>query len=96
MAKHNKQLTLKDTSSFTDADWAAWNELAPILETQGRTALLEELKRMVENNNPCGVHIAYALFPTAFVDKIKDQMAAAGMALDDLKEMLKNAEPSRH
>lgn len=79
----------KDASvfiDFTDSDRVTLKRLMEVREKRGHEALQSEWKTLVENDLERASHIAFACFPIELVNAVREQMAEAGMTLDDLEE----------
>lgn len=89
MRKRPGKFELKDAAAFidsADSDRATLKRLMAVREKRGHEALQTEWKALVENDLERASHIAFACFPIELVNAVREQMAEAGMTLDDLEE----------
>jgi hypothetical protein len=84
-----------DTSGLTDADWAAINKLHHAYESGGETALSAAFQQLTKDPVRCARVIA-AYFPEKMREALKDAAAAAGVTIEDLRDLLRKSEGSRH
>ena len=85
-----------DSSLLTDADWAELNALWRVYEARGSRAGRLALEELRLANPDRFARIAAALFPDRVREALKDEMAEAGLTMEDIREMLRKAEsPAR-
>jgi hypothetical protein len=73
-------------ANFADPDQIALNRLMDIREKYGDEAFQREWRALIEHDLQCASQIALTHFPADLVNAIRDQMAEAGMTLNDLKD----------
>ena len=92
----NESLGVQDTSVLTDADWAEINRLRKVLADQGPEALNKAFAELQRRDVILHARVAEAFFPNEFKEAFRDEMAAAGMDEDDLRELVRKLEsPAR-
>jgi len=87
----NDPFEVADPSGLSDADWADINRLRRIYKTLGKDALSDALAELAKDPARY-VHILGAIFPEMIREAIRDEMAAAGMDEDDLRELVRKLE----
>lgn len=86
---------VKDTSRLTDADWTVINALKRGYEEGGSPALDKALKQLADDP-VLYTRIMGAFFPDEMRETLKDVMAAKGVTMEDLREIIEKAEsPAR-
>lgn len=95
MGQRDDELRLTDTSRLTDADWAEINKFRRAYETGGERAVDEVYHDLARRDPLSYLRVIGAFFPAKVRNAIKDQMAAAGMTVEDLKEMMQKADQAR-
>jgi hypothetical protein len=79
-----------------DADWSEINKLRQAFEAGGEEALDRALDKLAHNDPVRHFVIISAMFPEMAREALKDQMAEAGITLDDLRELVRKLEnPAR-
>jgi hypothetical protein len=84
-----------DTSRLTDADWAEINKLHQAYKSGGETALLAGIQELMKDPVRC-TRVIGAYFPEKMREALKDQAAEAGITAEDLRDLLRKLEGSRH
>ena len=84
-----------DTSRLTDADWAEINKLRQAYESGGESALLAALQELLKDPVRC-TRVIGAYYPEKMREALKDAAAAAGVTIEDLRDLLSKSEGSRH
>ena len=87
MAKETK-LEVVDSSGLSDADWADINRLRQAFADGGSRAFWDAMDELGKIDLFRQVHIAGAFFRDTMREAIKDEMAAAGMSEDDLRDTI--------
>ena len=95
MGEHDDELGIQDTSGLSDADWAEINKLRDAYKTGGQKAL-EGAWRKLTDDPIRTVRVYGAFFPEKLMNTIKDVMAAEGMTLEGLKDMIEKAKSAAH
>ena len=89
-------LEIVDTSSLTDADWAEINKLQRAYQ-HGEKAFSKTLYELGEADPIRLMTVMSAFWPEEVRETMKDQMAAEGVTVDDLKRLIRDiASSSRH
>ncbi len=84
-----------DTSRLTDADWAEINKLHQAYESGGESALLAAIQELMKDPVRC-TRVIGAYFPEKMREALKDAAAVAGVTIEDLRDLLRKLEGSRH
>ena len=84
-----------DTSRLTDADWADLNKLRRAYETGGDEAALAAPQELMKDPVRC-TRVIGAYFPEEIRKALKDALAEAGATVEDLRDLLRKSEGSRH
>jgi hypothetical protein len=84
-----------DTSRLTDADWAALNKLRRAYET-GIEEFSAACQELLEEDPVRLTRIYGAYDPEKMREALKDAAAERGITIEDLLDLLRNAEGSRH
>jgi hypothetical protein len=84
-----------DTSRLTDADWAEINNLKRSYETGGADAALAALQELMKDPVRC-TRVIGAFYPEKMREALKDAAAAAGVTIEDFRELLRKSEGPRH
>jgi len=84
-----------DTSRLTDADWAEINKLRRASE-KGDKAGFAAFKKLFKRDPVRCSRILSAYYPEKMREALKNELAEAGLTEDDLRELLRKAEGSRH
>ena len=90
--KDEDELGIAGTSHLTDVDWAEINRLKRIHESGGGKSLKAALEQSRGDDPVRWTRIMAAFFPGRVRETIKDQMANAGIDVDDIREMLRKSE----
>jgi hypothetical protein len=94
MSERDDELGNRRRISATDTDWIELNKLRNTLENGGsERAFQKSFKSLAERNPGCAFRIYEAFFLHNALNALKDGMAEAGLDLEDLKEMIAEAEP---
>jgi hypothetical protein len=84
-----------DTSRLTDADWAEINKLHQAYESGGESGLLAAFQELMKDPVRC-TRVIGAYFPEKMREALKDAAADAGVTIEDLRDLLRQLEGSRH
>jgi hypothetical protein len=84
-----------DTSGLTDADWVEINKLHQAYESGGESALLAAFQELMKDPVRCS-RVIGAYFPEKMREALKDAAADAGVTIEDLRDLLRQREGSRH
>ena len=84
-----------DTSRLTDADWAEINKLHQAYESGGESSLLAAIQELMKDPVRCTRFVG-AYFPEKMREALKDQVAEAGVTVEDLRDLLRKLEGSGH
>jgi hypothetical protein len=86
-----------DSTGLTDADWLEINHLKKVHKQGGERALDEALSVLIKSDPVRATRVMAAFFPSEMLEAIKDNMAANGLTVDDIREMILKLESgSRH
>ena len=85
-----------DTSRLTDADWAEINKLRRAYETGGDEAFEAAFEELLKDDPVRLTRIFGAYNPEKMREALKDAAAAAGVTIEDLRDLLSKSEGSRH
>ena len=94
MGDRDEELGIGDTSGLSDADWVEINKLRDAYRTGGQKALRDAYK--LRDGPIRTVRVCGAFFPDNLRNTIKDVMAAEGMTVEDLTEMIEKAKSAAH
>jgi hypothetical protein len=83
-------LEVVDSSDLKDADWAEINKLRRAYEHRAKS-FDTALRKLSADPIRYAVVVA-AFFPDMVREKIRDQLAEAGMTEDDVKELIRKVE----
>ena len=95
MGDRDEELGIGDTSGLSDADWVEINKLRDAYRTGGQKALKDAWRELTDDPIRT-VRVYGAFFPDKLRNTIKDVMAAEGMTVEDLKEMIEKAKSAAH
>jgi hypothetical protein len=84
-------LEIVDTSSLTDADWAEIHKLQRAYQ-HGEKAFSKTLYELGEADPIRLMTVMSAFWPEVVRETMKDQMAAEGVTVDDLKRLIRELE----
>ena len=84
-----------DISGLTDADWAEINKLKRAYEMGGDEALSAAFQELMKDPVRC-TRVIGAYFPEEIRKVLKDALAEAGATVEDLRDLLRKSEGSRH
>jgi hypothetical protein len=90
MGDRDEELGIADTSGLRDADWVEINKLRDAYRTGGQKALRDAWRKLTDDPIRT-VRVYGAFFPAKLRNTIKDVMAAEGMTVEDLTEMIEKA-----
>ena len=82
---------IQDTSGLTDADWAEINKLRNAYKSGGSKALDAALEELARDPIRCAIVIG-AFYPDMVRETIRDQMAEAGITVEELRELLQKTQ----
>jgi hypothetical protein len=85
-----------DTSGLTDADWAELNKLRRAYETGGYEAAWAAFQELLKNDPVRCTRVFGAYNPEKMREALKDAAAAAGVTIEDLRDLRRKFEGSRH
>ena len=95
MGDRDEELGIEDTSGLSDADWVEINKLRDAYRTGGQKALRDAWRKLTDDPIST-VRVYGAFFPDKLRNTIKDVMAAEGMTVEDLTEMIEKAKSAAH
>jgi hypothetical protein len=87
--------SLTSPSGLSDADWVEINKLRDAYRTSGQNALRDAWRKLTDDPIRT-VRVYGAFFPDKLRNTIKDVMAAEGMTVADLTEMIEKAKSAAH
>ena len=85
-----------DTSRLTDADWAAMNKLRRAYETGGIEGWRAVFQELLKEDPVRLTRVFGAYNPEKMREALKDAAAEAGVTTEDLLDLLRKVEGSRH
>jgi hypothetical protein len=96
MGDRDDELGIEDTSGLTDADWAEINKLKRAYNSGGDEELEKAMRELLQRDPVRAVRVWGAFFPNRVREALKDWMAKAGFTIEDFKELMRKAEPTKH
>jgi len=90
--RNREPLEVVDSSDLTDADWAIINQVRRVHETGDEKALSRLLDKLAAADQIRFLTAMYAFFPELVRDTIRDQLAEAGITVEDVREIIQKLE----